>query len=95
MAVKIDDTRRVSNFCLSQWLFEMLPAGTYYLTLAVQWNGPQAEKPHILFVRECDDGRLSGMSIEEPTNMKGLRTFAETHGFEATDEARNVFVRRK
>lgn len=67
MSVKIDCTRTVSDFCLSKWLFDILPSGTYYLILATQWNGPKEEAPQILLVRECENGKFSGMSIEDPT----------------------------
>ncbi len=95
MSVKIDDTRIVSNFCLARWLFEVLPSGTYYLTLSAQWNGGREEKPQILLVREDEGRKLSGMTIEDPTSMEGLRIFAECHGFKAADDTGTVFVRRK
>lgn len=94
MAVKIG-CRHVTDFCLADWLFEVLPAGTYYLTLSTSWNGPKEGATQIMLIREREDGRLSGMTIEDPTSTGGLPGYAERYGFSATDESRTVFVRRK
>ncbi|MFA6552612.1 MAG: hypothetical protein WCT19_03895 [Candidatus Paceibacterota bacterium] len=95
MKDKIDFVRTVANWCLGDWLFDMLPAGTYYLTLTTQWNGPEAEKPQMGFIREELDGHLSGMTIEGPTSQEGLQIYARCHGFQPTDQEAKVFVLRK
>ena len=97
MSVKIDDSgRTVSNWCLGIQLIAWLPKGVYYLTLVTHWgSGSKEGQTQIALIAEDKESKLSAMAIEEPTTIGGLRSFAESCGFQPTDDSGQVFILKK